>query len=116
MKLNPNDLFRANPNIVLFLLTAMGLSYVLILAFFLQCFLQVRSQVQHYKAMFKLLTCSSYVEPTADYDRFQICVQAYDATHPDKLDQSSSLGVTSTSVMKPGAHFRGFTSDPSTRS
>ena len=99
-KLNPNYPFSVNPNVVLFLLIAMGQLYVLIPAFFLSCFLQDTG----YKPMFKLLTSYAPVEPTTDHDRFQIFVQLYHATHPDKLDQSSSLGVTSWLVIKQGAH------------
>ena len=54
--------------------------------------------------MFIHLKKSAPVEPTTDYERFQMFIKVYHATCPDKLDQSSSLGVTLTSVIKPDAH------------
>ena len=54
--------------------------------------------------MFKFLDSSSPLESATDYDRFQIFIQAYHATSPDKLDQSSFLGATSTLVIKLGTH------------
>ena len=90
-KLNPNYPFSANPNIVLFLLIAMGLLYVLILAFFLWCFMHVRAHVQGYKPVFKLLKSYFPVEPSTDHDKFHMFTEAYQATCPNCICPGSDV-------------------------